>query len=87
MAKISEAYVAEFKALAAAWLAERNLACDDVKTGGDAWLIASRSGISAICYGDTSRDLPGLEGVHDAHIQTALQAVFPNCVFRDAKRY
>lgn len=50
-----------------------------VKTGSDAWAIASRCGILEEAYRD--RDIV------DAHIQTALQKIFPNAVFKDAKRY
>jgi hypothetical protein len=52
----------------------------DVKTGRDAWAVAHRAGIVTAAY-DVGRD------VVDAHIQTALQRIFPNAVFKDAKRY
>ena len=54
----------------------------DIKTGIDAWSIAHKVGICATAY-----NLPRSLGVNDAHIQTALEALFPNAVFRDAKRY
>lgn len=48
--------------------------------GVDAWRIAHRTRITHDAY-DMSRD------VTDAHIQTALQRIFPRCVFKDPKRY
>lgn len=67
--------------MATKWLAANlsETGCHDVKTGSDAWAIASRSGILHVAYQDRS--------VTDAHIQTALEAIFPNAVFKDRKRY
>lgn len=50
-----------------------------VRTGVDAWSVAHRIGITREACEDRT--------VTDAHIQTALERVFPNAVFRDAKRY
>jgi hypothetical protein len=61
--------------------------CSMVDSGSLAWSIASKCGITAYCYGDTSRDLPGLPGICDAHIKTALQHIFPNAIFRDKYAY
>ncbi len=54
-------------------------AIEDVKLGVDAWDIAHNSGIMKEAYTDPT--------VFDAHIQTALERLFPNCVFRDRKVY
>jgi hypothetical protein len=83
MSKIPSAIVADWRERATRWLVENTknaTSCTDVKTGRDAWLVAHRAGLCAEAYA-MSRD------IHDAHIQTALEKVFPNAVFRDAKRY
>ena len=87
MAKIDNATIAQFRDMASEWLAAQNYANCDVLVGSDAWFIAGKSGILDICYGNTAKDIPGIPDCCDGHIQTALQAVFPNCVFRDAKWY
>ena len=51
----------------------------DVKTGSDAWSIASRSGVLTEAYKDRT--------MTDAHIQTALEKIFLNATFGDKKRY
>jgi hypothetical protein len=51
-----------------------------VVTGRDAWTIAHLAGVVREAYA-MDRD------IHDAHIQTALQKIFPNAVFRDKKVY
>lgn len=50
-----------------------------ITTGRDAWAVAHRCGITEEAYRDCD--------VTDAHIQTALKAVFPNAIFKDKKRY
>jgi hypothetical protein len=77
--KISADTVASWRERCATWLAPRNLTPDAILTGRDAWTVAHRSGLTAEAYQD--RD------VVDAHIQTALERIFPNAVFQDAKRY
>ena len=59
----------------------------DITTGSDAWVVAHRAGVTAYCYGDTSRDMPGIPDCVDAHIKTALAAICPNAVFKDTYRY
>jgi hypothetical protein len=79
MAKISNAVVAEFSSMADMFLAQHNLTRHDVKTGRDAWSVSHRCGITNAAYKD--RD------VIDAHIQTALEKIFPHAVFKDKKVY
>ena len=55
------------------------LACLDIKTGRDAWSIAHRAGIVRDAYADRE--------IVDAHIQTALEKIFPNADFLDKKIY
>ncbi|MFZ3194081.1 MAG: hypothetical protein WA154_12865 [Moraxellaceae bacterium] len=51
----------------------------DVTTGAGAWEVAHRAGVVNDAYSDST--------VTDGHIQTALAAIFPNAIFKDAKRY
>jgi len=94
MALINSAYVEQFRKLAADFLADgsrfadgKARACEDIQQGVTAWDIAHRVGITDICYGNTAKDLPGIDGCHDAHIKTALAAIFPNAVFKDKYHY
>lgn len=52
---------------------------NNITSATDAWTIADRIGFSSWCYAQ--------EGVHDAHIQTALEYIFHNAQFKDPKRY
>ncbi len=81
MAKIPAEIVDRWRATAAEWIAAncKNATIESVVLGRDAWTVAHRAGLTEEAYRD--------RGIHDAHIQTALQAIFPNVVFRDAKRY
>ena len=76
------AYVTPWTEQAAQWLADNapSLTLQTIETGRDAWTVAHRAGLTREAY-DISRD------VTDAHIQTVLERVFPNAVFREAKRY
>ena len=94
MALIGNEFIEQFKTLAAAWLADGSKFKDgkpreltDIKTGTDAWTIASRAGITDICYGNSAKDIPEIAGCHDAHIKTALAKVFPNAVFANTYSY
>lgn len=81
MAKFSPADVEKFKNMNKVFL-EKNypdLVLADIKTGHDAWTIASRSGMLNICYSDRT--------VYDAHIQTVLEKIFPNVRFISKKVY
>ena len=81
------AHVDRFRQLATDWLAPKGFKVEDVKLGTDAWLIAHNSGITDICYGNSAKDLPGVQGCTDAHIKTALARIFPNAVFKDRYRH
>jgi hypothetical protein len=87
MTKIDSVMLEKFSNLATAWLAPQGYTNLDVKLGSDAWHIASRAGITEICYGNTAKDLSGIPDCHDAHIKTALAQIFPNAVFKDKYRY
>lgn len=50
-----------------------------IRTGSGAWAIAHNAGVTREAYADRS--------VIDAHIQTALERIFPNAVFKDPKVY
>lgn len=50
-----------------------------VVRGVDAWALAGRAGILQLAYADPK--------IIDAHIQTALERIFPNATFLDKKRY
>lgn len=81
--RIEKATVDAWREKARVWLetgVKGGATVDDVKTGVDAWAVAHRVGITNEAYA-MSRD------IHDAHIQTALEKIFPNAVFKDAKRY
>lgn len=53
---------------------------EDVDRGVDAWAVAHSAGLTREAY-DMGRD------INDAHIQTALEKIFPNAYFKDKKRY
>lgn len=74
MAKISNETIAD-------WTARADAVIDraTVVTGVSAWNVAHNLGFTNEAYKD--RD------ILDAHIQTALEKVFPNAVFRDKKVY
>ena len=77
-----KSYLMQWKREADAFCATHSLTRDDIKTGVDAWAVAHKTGMTRTAY-----DLPRSLGVNDAHIQTVLEAIFPNAVFKDAKRY
>lgn len=81
MARIDTATRAEWLNLISAWLAERNLTTDAIQTGADAWSVWTRAVNNPL---NVYRAMPD---VVDAHIQTALQSMFPSVTFKDAKRY
>lgn len=81
MAKINAEIRTQWVELIKPWLAERKLTIEDIKTGGDAWAVWIRAVNNPL---NVYRNMPD---VFDGHIQTALETIFPNAVFKDAKRY
>jgi hypothetical protein len=79
MPKIDALKVADWQVMADNFCRDKPYRRGDVKLGSDAWAIANMCGILRDAYADRS--------VVDAHIQTAFAVVFPNAVFKDAKRY
>jgi hypothetical protein len=79
--KFNDETVQYWTALASDFLAVHapNYTRHSVTTGSFAWTIASRCGITQEAYKDRS--------VTDGHIQTALEDIFPNAVFKDKKAY
>lgn len=80
MAKIAQNTISEWIERADEYLTQRKLTRTSILTGSDAWTLASILRISHEAY-DIGPDIV------DAHIQTALRAVFPNAVFRDKCHY
>ncbi len=87
MAKINQDMIDQFRMMAAYRLARLDMTCADITLGRDAWTVASTSGILNYCYGNSALDIPAIDGCNDAHIQTALRAIFPNAVFKDKLHY
>ena len=79
MAKFSKVQVSQFEVKCQNWLAQRGFKLTDVVSGIDAWTTFRESGCQDIAYSDRS--------VVDAHIQTAMEQIFPNVVFKDKKVY
>ena len=75
--KITPDEVKRYRDMAAEWLADKKTT--DILTGSDAWTVANQSGILRLAYQNPS--------ITDAHIQTALEAIFPNAIFKNRKRY
>lgn len=80
--KFDKQTVERWKGIAQRWLSTSG---SDVRSpaqvleGSSAWFVAHRCGITAEAYADRS--------VTDGHIQTALEEIFPNVIFRDKKVY
>lgn len=79
MAKIDALKVADWMVWADNFCRDKPYRRADIKTGADAWAIASKSGMLTDAYKD--RDIV------DAHIKTALSVIFPNAVFKDKYHY
>jgi hypothetical protein len=79
MSKFDKDTVLRFKAMAEEFLEARGLLLTDIEIGQDAWTVAFQSGI----YDEVRED----RTVVSAHVQTALESIFPNVVFKDKKRY
>ena len=94
MAKIDKNLIEQFRKLAENymscgnnWADKQPKSVDMVESGAQAWQLAHRAGITELCYGNTSKDIEGIDGITDAHIKTALAQVFPNAIFKDNYRY
>ena len=79
MAKFDKAVVNRWTCAAEDYLSGRDMFREGILTGRDAWEVAHRCGIVREAYADSS--------VVDAHIQTALEVIFPNAVFLDRRVY
>lgn len=80
MQRISKETVEVWRKTATEYLAKNcNLTPQSISTGRGAWTIAHNCGITREAYNDRA--------ITDGHIQTALEAIFPNAVFRDKKVY
>lgn len=80
MPKFDDDTIARWKAMAQNYLSlHADMTTNSVETGRMAWDVAHGCGIVREAYNDRS--------VVDAHVQTALQKIMPNAVFRDKKRY
>ena len=77
--KFDKATVNRWAAMAADYLGRNGYDIADVKLGVEAWEIAHYVGITDEAYRDRS--------VLDAHIVTALKAIFPQAVFKDRYAY
>lgn len=78
--KIPKETVTKWQEMAQKWLgAHKSTEPADIKTGQEAWTVAHLSGITREAYEDRA--------IIDAHIQTALESIFPNAVFKDKKVY
>lgn len=77
-----KSFLAQWTKDADGFCAQHNLTRDDIKTGVDAWAVAHKTGMTKTAY-----DLPRSLNVVDAHIQSVLEVIFPNAVFKDKKRY
>jgi len=80
--KVTPEHFATMQSLCEAWLTEHapDWKLSDILTGERAWTIYHKAGCFDALGGYRSE-------YNDAHIQTALEKVFPNAQFRDAKRY
>lgn len=81
MNKIKPETVNHWRSTISAWLEANypNYTIETIRMGSDAWAVAHRAGVLNEAYTDRT--------VADAHIQTALEQIFPNVTFKDAKRY
>lgn len=77
--KIPDAMVQGWINRADAFCQSKGVVRSDVVVGREAWDVAHHLGFTNEAYKDRT--------VVDAHIQTALERVFPNVVFKDPKRY
>lgn len=74
------AKLSQYTKMAEEFLNNHNLTRNEIREGWQAWSVAARAGITNDAYA-ISRDIT------DGHIQTVLQKIFPNAVFKDKKAY
>lgn len=79
MYKFNKDIVNRWTCMAEDYLSGRDMFREGILTGVDAWTVAHRAGITSEAYEDRT--------AIDAHIQTALEVIFPNAVFLDPKYY
>lgn len=85
MARIDAATADRWRALIDAYLDQQRTPLGEgvtrhtIQTGSGAWAIAHNAGVTREAYADRS--------ILDAHIQTALEKIFPNAKFKDRKVY
>lgn len=82
--KVTAAHKAIIADLGEKYLARHGYTFADVVTGVDAWNVLHNSGAYRAIGDEYSS---GYAEYSDGHLQTALQSIMPNAVFRDAKRY
>lgn len=71
-------YLADWTSRAKALVEAKGLTLDSVTDPGVPWLVAHRTG-----FWREANDA----GLSDGAVQTALERIFPNVRFKDAKRY
>jgi hypothetical protein len=77
--KLDQQTVETCRTMCTEWLTKHNLTPAAILTGADAWTVAARSDMTHMLYADRT--------VTDGHIQTVLEKIFPNAVFKDKKVY
>jgi hypothetical protein len=77
--KITGQEIGVWSRRADSFLASKGLKRADVMLGVDAWTVAHKTDVIADAYKDPS--------IVDAHVQTALEQIFPNASFKEPKRY
>lgn len=83
MAKIPQEMIAKWANKVDEWFENTQVStlhASDITSGREVWAIAGKLGLTREAY-NIGRD------VLDAHIQTALEKIFPNAIFLDPKRY
>lgn len=84
MARVAQAHIAIIRDKSAEYLARFSYTLESVEIGADAWTVLHKSG----AYRAIGDEYPsGYPDYSDGHLQTALEGIFPNVVFRDKKRY
>ena len=72
-ARFNKDTVARWKTKAEAYVSLHDMGLDDLRNAIDAWAVAHKCGITEEAYQDRK--------VHDGHIKTALEKIFPNALF------